>query len=146
METPMSPDDVTWITERVAITNFFSAHQAEVLAEQQVEAILCLDREVQGNAAIDRGVECISLVHLWDGENEMVIFREAVAALEDLLARHRRVVVHCRAGRSRSVAVVAAYLKMSHGLKAHEALVLVRTKRDSAIAPELIRLVERFEP
>lgn len=141
----VSPDDVTWITERIAITNFFSAHQAEVLAEQKIEAILCLDREVEGNAAADRGVECLRLVHLWDGENEMVIFQEAVSVLEELLGSHRRVVVHCRAGRSRSVAVVAAYLKKSRTLHAHEALGLVTAKRESAIAPEFVRLVERLE-
>ena len=142
----MSPDDVSWITDRVAITNFFSAHQKEVLAEHQVDAVLCLDQDVRGNDPSERGVACIRLVHLWDGENEMVVFREAVAALDELLEGYGRVVVHCRAGRSRSIAVVAAYLKKFRGVGAHEALGLVKAKRESAIAPELARLVERFEP
>ena len=140
----MSPDDLTWITDRVAITNFFSAHRREVLAEARVEAILCLDEEVRGDEAADRGVACIRVVHLQDGENEMVLFEEAVATLDELLGTYQRVVVHCRAGRSRSVAVVAAHLKQSRGWNAEEALGLVKARRDSAIAPELVRLVERF--
>ena len=140
-----NPDEVSWITENVAITNFFSAHSKDVLAEHRVRAILCLDREVQGDAAEARGVKCIELVHLVDGANEMVAFRNAVVALEELVARWGRVVVHCRAGRSRSIAVVAAYLKKAKALEADEALELVRTKRESAVAPELVRLVELFE-
>lgn len=64
--------------------------------------------------------------------------------MEQLVAQHGRVVVHCRAGRSRSIAVVAAYLKKARGLEAVEALAAVRALRESAVAPELIELVERF--
>ncbi len=141
----MNPDEITWITENIAITNFFSAHSKDVLAKHQVQAILCLDREVQGDVAEARGVTCIELVHLVDGANEMVAFRNAVVALEELVTRWERVVVHCRAGRSRSIAVVAAFLKKAKALEADEALELVRTKRESAVAPELVRLVELFE-
>jgi protein-tyrosine phosphatase len=140
-----NPDEVSWITENVAITNFFSAHSKDVLAEHRVQAILCLDRELRGDAAETRGVKCIELVHLVDGANEMFAFRSAVVALEELIEKWGLVVVHCRAGRSRSIAVVAAYLKKARGLEADEALELVRTKRESAVAPELVRLVELFE-
>src|SRR5262249_49419120 len=122
-----------------------SAHSKDVLAEHRIRAILCLDRGVQGGAAEARGVRCIELVHLVDGANEMVAFRNAIAALEELDARWEWVVGHCRAGRSRSIAVVAAYLKKANALEADEALELVRTKRGSAVAPELVRLVELFE-
>jgi protein-tyrosine phosphatase len=62
------------------------------------------------------------------------------------MQRHGRVVVHCRAGRSRSIAVVAAYLTRLFGIGADEALDLITSKRPSAVAPELIRLVEQVEP
>lgn len=29
----MDPDEVSWITEHVAITNFFSAHDKDLLAQ-----------------------------------------------------------------------------------------------------------------
>ncbi len=91
-----------------------------------------------------RGVECIEVVHLADGPNDIVIFRRAVSALESLLQKYQRVVVHCRAGRSRSIAVVATHLKKAQGFDATDALEFVKSKRPSAPAPELVRLVERF--
>ena len=140
----MDPDEITSITDRIAITNFYSAHQRDLLAEHKVDAILCLDRELLGDSAEARGVERIEVVGLVDGPNDMAIFERAVAALESLVENHSRVVVHCRAGRSRSIAVVAAYLKKSEGLDATDALEFVKSKRPSALARELVRLVERF--
>jgi protein-tyrosine phosphatase len=128
----------------LVITNFLSAQNRDVLAEHKIQAILCLDREVKGDSPETRGVQCIQVAHLVDGPNEMIAYKNAVETLEELIGKCQRVVVHCRAGRSRSVAVVAAYLKKAKGLDAGEALELVRAKRESAIADELVRLVERF--
>jgi atypical dual specificity phosphatase len=145
MDSATNPDEVTWITENVAITNFYSAHDKDVICQQKVQAILCLDRDLQGNTAQARGAKVIELVHLVDGANEMFTFKNAVATLERLIEKWERVIVHCRAGRSRSIAVVAAYLKRAKGLSAHEALALVCAKREAAIAPELARLVELID-
>ena len=142
----MDPDEVTWITDTVAITNYVSAHSREVLAGHNVKAVLCLDRELEGCPAAGRGVASIRVAHLVDGANELSLFKAAVAALESLTQMHGRVVVHHRAGRSRSIAVVAAYLTRLLGIGADEALDRVRSKRPSAVAPELIRLVEQVEP
>jgi hypothetical protein len=141
----MNPDEVTWITDNVAITNFFSAHSGEVIAQHGVNAILCLDRDLEGCPAKERGVECVRVIHLNDGGNEIYLFREAVSAPEFLTGRYGRVVVHCRAGRSRSIAIVAGYLRKALGIDADEAFEIVRSKRESAVAPELIRLVERLD-
>jgi len=146
MDDPLNPVEVTWLTANVAITNYKSAHSKMVLSGHDVKAILCLDRDLEGCPAGDRGVECISVVPLKDGANEMVVFRETVITLEKLVDHYLRVVVHCRAGRSRSIAVVAAYLMKTRNMEAEEAMEYVKAKRQSAIAPELIRLVERFEP
>src|SRR5262245_40425144 len=146
MGAEFDPADVTWITDQVAITNFPSAHDGELLAKHGVTAVLCLDRELEGGPSDERGIACVSVLHLVDGKNEMARFREAVDALAFLVQRHGRVVVHCRAGRSRSIAVVAGYLRKALGVEADQALGIVRSKRESAVAPELIDLVERFEP
>ena len=140
----MDPHELSWITEHVAITNFFSAHDKELLARNKVKAILCLDRYVLGEGSENRGVESIQLFHLNDGANPLPDFVEAVETLEKLIAKFNRVVVHCRASRSRSVAVVAAYITKVHNVSAGSALAVVRAKRDSSVAAELVRLVERF--
>jgi protein-tyrosine phosphatase len=142
----MTPDELTWITDAIAITNFASAHDRDLLGQHRAHAVLCLDRDLAGSSAKERGVECIRVVHLNDGPNEAFLFKEAVAALEFLTATYGRVVVHCRAGRSRSIAVVAAYLRKTRGIAAEAALELVGAKRPSAVAPELISLVEQTEP
>ncbi len=175
----IEPDEITWITDQLAITNFFSAHNRALLAEHRVKAILCLDREVEGGSAAARGVEQIEVAHLRtdrkitspffrpspcplpngeglkdevifrpyliDGANDTAAFSRAVDSLQSLLQTHQRIVVHCRAGRSRSIAVVAAYLKKARGWEAHDALDYVKAKRESSVATELVRLVERFE-
>jgi len=145
MDEQTAADEITWITDNVAITNFFSAHGKDILAEHNVKAVLCLDQETQGDSAEERGVECIEVVHLVDGPNDVVVFRRAVTTLGELIDRHGQVVVHCRAGRSRSIAVVAAYLKKARNLEADEALQFVMSRRQSAIAPELVRLVGTFD-
>ena len=141
----MHPDEVTWITDHVAVTNFVSAHDKTVLQRHQVSAVLCLDRGLQGTSAEERGVATVRTVHLVDGANEMVVFKEAVETLAELIDKYRRVVVHCRAGRSRSIAVLAAYLRKTRNLDVEETLALVKEKREAAVAPELVRLVEDFE-
>lgn len=145
MDALINPDEVTWIVDQVAITNYVSAHSKDILAAQHVRAVLCLDRELEGCPPADRGIECVRVVHLVDGANEMVVFREAVSSLEGLIGKCGRVLVHCRAGRSRSIAVVAAYLTKVRGMDADEALEFVTTRRQAAVAPELVQLVERFE-
>jgi protein-tyrosine phosphatase len=145
LDTSINPAEVTWITDRVAITNFVSAQSKQILAEHNVRGVLCLDRELEGGSSIDRGVECIRVIHLKDGANDLFVFKQAVSALVELADSCGRVVVHCRAGRSRSIAVVAAYLKKVLHAETDVALEIVRSKRQSAVAPELIRLVERFE-
>src|SRR5689334_3785954 len=92
----LDPTDVTWINDNVAITNFPSAHDKELLANHRVGAVLCLDRELEGCPSHERGIACVRVVHLVDGANEMSRFREAVDALAFLVKRHGRVVVHCR--------------------------------------------------
>lgn len=138
----MDADEVTWITDQVAITNFLTAHSKEPLAQHQVRAVLCLDQTLEGCPPEERGLSCLRVVHLIDGHNEMHRFKHAVATLEKLVAEHQRVLVHCRAGRSRSIAVVAGYLMKALGVEAEEALARVRAKREAAIAPELVRLLD----
>ncbi|XP_076920354.1 dual specificity protein phosphatase 1-like [Bidens hawaiensis] len=60
--------------------------------------------------------------------------------------RTGRVLVHCFAGRSRSVTVVVAYLMKTHGMSSSKALNLVKSKR-SVAAPNagFILQLQRYE-
>lgn len=137
----MGTDEITWVTDQVAITNYVSAHDRAGLRGHGIRAVLCLDRELLGDQPGGHDVACVRLAHLIDGPNPPLVFQRAVQELTELVESHGRVVVHCRAGRSRSVAVVAAYLKASRAMSADEALRTVTAKRPSAVTPALAKLV-----
>ena len=61
-----------------------------------------------------------------------------------MVASHGRVLVHCRAGRSHSVAVVAGHLVVTEGTSTTDALSRVSALRASFVAPELRAAVERL--
>lgn len=62
------------------------------------------------------------------GENIKCFFDSAGKFIADNLKRHN-VLVHCKAGVSRSATVVASYLMSSRAMTAAEALDLLRSKR-----------------
>ncbi|KAK4405679.1 Dual specificity protein phosphatase 1 [Sesamum angolense] len=59
-------------------------------------------------------------------------FDECFAFIDEARARGGGVLVHCFAGRSRSVTVVVGYLMFKHGMSFTEALEYVKTKRPVA--------------
>lgn len=105
-----------------------------------IDAILNLqsDRDL-----IERGVDwealvsrCRSLdvemarvpIRDFDVDDLTLRLPEAVEALADLLARGRKVYVHCTAGINRSPTVIIAYLHWKQGYELDEATRLVRSR------------------
>ena len=68
---------------------------------------------------------------------------DAVDTLDALMARHRRVYVHCTAGVCRSPATVIAWLAWCRGWKLMEAMAFVKDKRHCAPYLEAIELATR---
>lgn len=131
------------ITDRIAITNSPTANNPEALrrAGFSPEAILCLDAHSQARY----GTDGRTVVKLVDGANDTVVFARAATTLETLLQKHGRVLVHCHAGRSRSIAVVAAHLCTTMGLSVAAALALVSARRPCAsVMPGLIANLHTF--
>jgi protein-tyrosine phosphatase len=56
----------------------------------------------------------------------------AIEFIEEQLLNGKRVLVHCRAGVSRSVSIVIGYLMSSHGMTFLEAFDYVKSKRKQA--------------
>ena len=83
-------------------------------------------REPEDRTDVD--VLCVPLV---DGPgNDRRWVRQAVAFIDDVVSAEDSVLVHCHAGRSRSVAVVARFLSESQGITRQSALALIAAKRD----------------
>ena len=134
-----------WITNAIAIGNCVDAQDTELLRSQSIVSILGLTNLLLGTDPEKLGVRHIHLVPLEDGPgNDLATFRGAVELLGRLVETGPPVLVHCHAGRSRSVVVVAAYLMQALGLEPDAALALVKAKRESAVSPALERLLEQL--
>lgn len=134
-----------WITNDIAIGNCVDARDAELLRSHAIVSILGLTRTLEGVDPQSLGVRQIQLVPLEDGPgNELAVFRGAVQLLGRLVETGPPVLVHCQAGRSRAVVVVAAHLMLVHGLDPEAALAQVGAIRESAVSPALERLLEQL--
>jgi hypothetical protein len=138
---------VDWITDEIAIGDWRDAQDAELLRRECVWSMLSLIGMFVGRSAESLGVQRVELFPLQDGPgDDPVRFARAVELLARLVEEGPPVFVHCRAGRSRSAAVVAAYLMRSRGLRAEEALAVVASRRAIELNPEMANLVRQFSP
>ena len=127
-----------WINDSIAIGNFSEATDKRLLRDAGIRSILSLDGSLEEESAEELGVDDIAAIALIDGPgNDPRRFSRAVETLCELVEQLSPVLVHCHAGRSRSVAVVAGYLVSAEGLHPHQALSRIRTERQVFIAPEL---------
>ncbi|MDF1660326.1 MAG: dual specificity protein phosphatase [Planctomycetota bacterium] len=134
-----------WINDEIFIGNRPDAHDLNLLEEYGIQGILSLDGSMVRKKAVEFGVKDLIGIKLIDGPgNDRRHLELAIMHLGRLLENGAPVLVHCRAGRSRSVAVVAAYLAQSGGISFEEALDKVRDSRDSSVAQALIEAFERI--
>src|SRR4051812_35590744 len=136
---------VDWITDEIAIGDWRDAQDADLLRRECVWSILSLIGLLVGRSAESLGVERVEVFPLQDGPgDDPVRFGRAVDLLGRLIAEGAPVFVHCRAGRSRSAAVVAAHLMRSRGFSAEEAVAFVAARRSIGLNPEMAALLKQF--
>jgi atypical dual specificity phosphatase len=135
-----------WITPDIAIGSYYDAQNADLIRENGIRSILGLIATLQGKDPADLGVQRINIITLLDGPgNELTRFIRAINMLESLVVEAPPVLVHCRAGWSRSPAVVAGYLMRSTGVSADEALGQVAAKRTFTMVPDLRNLLNQLD-
>jgi protein tyrosine phosphatase (PTP) superfamily phosphohydrolase (DUF442 family) len=136
---------VDWITDQVAIGNHEEAQDMALLSQHGFRSVLSLDGTLAARDAGRLGVGAVAAFPLIDGAgNDLRILRLAVEALEDLVRSHAPVLVHCHAGRSRSVIIVAGHLAQSLGIDPVEAIARVAAKRVVCITPALEELLHKL--
>ncbi len=119
-----------WITDHIAIGNFLDARN---VSSRDVEAVLCLKENCCDEDHESLDVVCIPLV---DGAgNDLRLCDDAVTFIDEVVTHGERILVHCHAGRSRSVCIVARYLMMKKGFSRQGALELIGSKRDVYLSP-----------
>ena len=134
-----------WITDKIAIGNFAEAEDRNVLQEAGINSVLGLVNTLKGRGPADLGLGRIEIVPLVDGAgNDPRLFRRAVDLLAELVRDAPPVLVHCRAGRSRSPVVVAGYFMKSLRIEPEEALRMVAAKREIYIVAEMARHLDNL--
>lgn len=135
-----------FITDVIAIGNYVEAQDAELLRAHAFRSVLSLDGSLSSRRAAELGLAEIVAFKLIDGPgNDPRHYENAVDALVRLATSKPPVLVHCHAGRSRSVVVVAGFLMASQGLEADAALAQVASKREINVSEGLHSLLARVK-
>jgi len=111
---------------------------SQSLVDQGIRAICCCLRETEfPTREFANGIEYYR-VDVEDIAREPIelFWPEATEFIHSWVSREQPVLVHCRAGVSRSASVVITYLMTYHGYSLHEAFFLVRSHR-AIITPNL---------
>jgi hypothetical protein len=135
---------VDWITKEIAIGDWIDAQDADLLRREGVCSMLSLIGRFVEQSAESLSVQRVEVFPLQDGPGDPIRFGHAVDLLGELVAASPPVFVHCRAGRSRSAAVVVAHLMRSRGLNAEDAIAFVSERRAIWVNPEMAALIKQF--
>jgi len=110
----------------------------ERVLDQGIRAVVCCLRDLEFPARdFSKDLEyCRVDVEDMSREPIELFFPEATAFIHSFVSRDQPVLVHCRAGVSRSASVVMAYLMTYQGYSLHDAFFLVRSRR-SCVSPNI---------
>lgn len=126
-----------WITENIAIGNFLDARS---LRESDVNAVLCLIENCCNEK--NRNFDVLTVPLLDSTGNNLKTLQEAFHFIDDVVRNNERVLVHCHAGRSRSVCVVAKYLMIQKGLATTTVLDFIASKREIYLSPGIEEILD----
>lgn len=106
---------MNFINDNIAVGGLYDARNLTELKDEGIDAVLNVAKDLDDDYPVPEsgaimGVE-YAKVGLSDGATcSLASFLSAVLKLKDLLMINNKVFVHCFAGQSRSVSVVAVYL------------------------------------
>ena len=124
------------VTDSLLVGDAEDASDHDGIRAAGVTVVLSLTHDSPATPA--RGYRVVDRPLVDGPQNDPERFAAAVDTLRSLLDDGERVLVHCSAGASRSVAVAAAAHALGEGLDADEALATVRAERGvSALHPVL---------
>ena len=126
-----------WITENIAIGNFVDAKD---VTKSEVDAILCLIDDCCSEDNEEFDVVVIPLVDA--AGNDKRNFKDATDYIDDVVNDGDKILVHCHAGRSRSVCIVARYFMIKHKLTSHQALAKIEEKREIYLSPGIEEILK----
>lgn len=139
----MQPD-FTWITDSIAVGNQAAAHDSDLRASEGFLGVVSLDGSIDWDLAEAKGYDDFYGLRLIDGPgNSEQDLLQALTALVQMVEDSAPVLVHCHAGRSRSVSLVACYLAYQRKVSLAHAYSEVAAKREVAIQDGLPETMQR---
>lgn len=132
-----------WILEgKLAVGNYVAAQDVQLLADWGIKAVIGLTPALRGITNTELGVETLTIYDILDGRgNDPRIFRSIVEQAVELLRGGSVVLIHCHAGRSRSIVLAAGVLMKLEGLEPAEAVQKVCASREGNLSPGLEELL-----
>jgi protein-tyrosine phosphatase len=131
-----------WITDTIAIGTFLEARSHKLRVDAGIRSIICLDAVLRDPDEPNLDVDEYEVIDLADGPgNEPRVFDQAVRLVGLLSAQSPKLLVHCRAGRSRSVVVVAGYLMRERHWSCDRAIAFIGGRRDIQLTPGIEELL-----
>lgn len=125
---------MTFITDTIA--NFMDAVDHAAIKAAGIRSILCLNGPLSDRRPEDCGVEALTCFNFIDGSgNDARLFEQAVKTVGQYAMQSPKLLVHCHAGKSRSVMVVASHLVRQNGWDLRHALEFIRAKRPEIMYP-----------
>ncbi len=123
-------EDINRIIDRLYISNISTAMNEKILDENNIIGIVsCISHDY-----IPLKKRTYRFINCYDDEGFDIsqYFDECGAFINSMITTERNVLVHCMYGKSRSVAIVIAYLIKYKGMTCMEALEMVRLARNVA--------------
>lgn len=131
-----------WITETIAIGTFLEARNHSLRVEAGIRSILCLDAMLRDPDEPNLDVDDYEVIDFADGPgNDPRVFDQAVRLVGVFSKQAPKLLVHCRAGRSRAVVVVAGYLMRERHWSCDKAIAFVGGRRDIQLTPGIETLL-----
>lgn len=119
------------------ISNWNSATDADLLRAAGIRRIICVTQKQKSPHVLEK-YQRLGIEHIWfnlpDVTNAPIelILPRTYDLINESIERGEPVLVHCQAGISRSVTVVAAFLIKNKGMTATQALAKIRAVRPIA--------------
>ena len=136
-----------WITDTIAIGTFLEARNHALRVAAGIRSIICLDAVLRDPDESSLDVDDYEVIDFADGPgNDPRLFDQAVRLVGVLSEQSPKLLVHCRAGRSRSVVVVAGYLMRERRWSCDEAITFIGGRRDIELTPGIEGLLRSVRP
>lgn len=132
-----------WITDTIAIGTYVEARNRLARVGAGIRSIICLDAALRDPDQVSLEIDDYEVVDLVDGPgNDPRTFYRAVRLVGTLSEQSPKLLVHCRAGRSRSAVVVAGHLMRDQQWSSDKAMAFIAARRDIQLTRGLEELLQ----